>query len=1103
MALSKAQLAENYGRLPLSFEANRGQVTESVRFLARGQGYALYLTAGGAVLALHKPESGSPRRGRFGRSPEILGLGTHGEAAAAKRPEEMVHMQLAGANPAVQPSGESPLPGSSNYLVGKNSAKWHTGVPTFAKVRYGGVYPGVDLIYYGNQRQLEYDFVVAPGADANLIRLRFDGANSVKLDGEGDLVIAAGEGAVEFRKPLVYQFVGGMRRPVEGSFRLQGINTAGFELGAYDRTKPLVIDPVLSYSTYLGGSSQDYAESIAVDAAGNAYVTGLTWSVDFPLTAGAVDAVNYASSVNSVSTAFICKFNPSGTALMYSTYLGGDGSATTQFAQGDFGHSIAVDAAGNAYITGWTYSSNFPVTSNAYQRTNWAAENAQATGFVSKLNPNGTGLVYSTYLGGSNMDEPTALALDSSGNVYTTGFTFSKNYPVTSSAFQTGNHSSGGWNAFVSKLNTTGSDLVYSTYLGGSGEAANIINTLYVTMGIAVDKAGDAYVAGFAHSFDFPLTSGAYQSANLAYEIGGTNLTLSELNPTGTGLIYSTYLGGRSYPGDFSAGVAVDRTGNAYVTGYTYSSDFPTTPGAYQSSKVAALETAFVSKFKPMGSGLVYSTFLGGSASEDSYGLALDGSGDLYVTGKTASSNFPVTPDAYQSTNKAAASGGDTAFLTELNPAGSGLLYSTFLGGSVADGGYGVALGNNGAIYLAGYTSSADFPVTSDAPETIYHAAINTAFVAAFNVAAPTAIATVTTLQSSANPQAPGDTVRFTATVAPVSGTGIPAGNVTFLIDEVTVATVALDGTGTATYLASGLVQGGHYVLASYEGNSAYAGSGDGLTETIQFPPPAITGLLPFAATAGGAGFTLTLNGTYFYSGATVNWGATALKTTYVSETRLTALVPVSLIAAVGSAVVTVTSTGGTSAGATFTITPNNTFPLVLALVPSSRTAAGAGFMLTVNGANFAANSVVLWNGAVRETTYMGGAQLTAEISAADVATEGTNRVTVASFAPSAATTAALPLVVMSATPVATVWGGSIAVAADAGGNHLASLSGSDFVPASTMIWNKVSLPTNYVSPWQITGLITAADYTSLPAVVKVANPAGTSVSFELPQALP
>jgi hypothetical protein len=1145
------RLAASYGQLPLSFEsstessAQPGQAAKDVhsrdvRFVAHGQGYGLYLTTQGAVLTLHPPEAVRSRRvgrkARVGRSPLILGAPVPaspggsafvattdatptpgisavsadgyaaGIAAPAARAGAVLRIKLAGARDGVQPDGVEPLPGKANYILGNDPSRWRTGVSTYARVRYAGVYPGVDLVYYGSQRQLEHDFVVAPGADPAPIRLRFEGASALKLDGTGNLRIATGSGELALQKPVVYQMADGKRRPIRGGFRLLGDNTVGFALGVWDRGRPLVIDPVLSYSTYLGGSDQEYAVSIAVNSAGEAYLTGLTWSVDFPVTAGADEAVNYATSVNSVSTAFICKLNASGTALVYSTYLGGDATPNTQFAQGDFSHSIAVDPSGNAYVTGWTYSSNFPVTAGAYQSTNFAATSAEATGFVSKLNPSGTALVYSTYLGGSKLDEPTGLAVDSSGSVYTTGYTFSNDYPVKAGAFQSANKSPQAWNMFVSKLNPTGTALVYSTYLGGSGESNATIHGIYAPISVALDNSGDAYVAGFAVSGDFPVTAGAYQSNNFAFAKAGTNLTLSKLNPTGTGLLYSTYLGGSSYPGDFATALAVDGAGNAYVTGYTYSSDFPTTSGAFQTGKAAAYETVFASKMNSTGSGLVYSTFVGGNAAEDGYGLAVDGSGDAYLTGTTASSNFPVSANAWQSAN--AATAGDTAFLTELNPSGSGLLYSTFLGGSVNDGGYAVALGGSGAVYLAGYTSSSDFPVTLDALQTAYHSTHNTAFAAQFNLGpAPSAAATQTILQASANPQLPGNAVTFTATVQPLSGVGTPGGNTVFSIDEAAVATVALDSSGNASYQAGSLGSGQHYILASYQGNSAYASSGDGLTEEILFPPPAITSLAPFTAVAGGPAFTLTINGSNFYPGATLNWGGMALAATWVNANRLTVPIPASLIAAAGTVEVTTTSSGGTTAPAPFTITPNGVFPLLLSLSPASATAAGGQFTLTISGANFTANSRVLWNGSPRTTVFVGSSQLTATIVASDIAVAGSGLVSVASPAPNAATAAALPFAVAGAAQVAQIAQACMAETPDNTGNHALSLMGNGLLPSSTVQWQSgvsapITLDAIYVSPWQLSAVLTAAQFSSLSsetAIVTVVNPAGASGGFLVP----
>ncbi len=1133
-AASKARLVESYGHLPLSFEANQGQTAKSVRFVARGQGYALYLTGGGAVLTLCKPERNAvsnalQRKRSFGHSLGILGSVTRGKGGAAggrfgeraaeaggetptgTAPTDVVQMQLAGARAGVEPSGVETLPGTANYFVGSDASQWHTGVPTYARVRYAGVYPGVDLVYYGNQRQLEYDFVVAAGASPKPIQLRFDGAKSLKVDGAGNLVIAAANGEVAFQKPVVYQMEAGRRRPVEGKFRLLAHNRAGFALGSYDRSKPLVIDPVLSYATYLGGSDWDYTAAIAVDTAGNAYLTGFTASLDFPVTAGSFQLTNPASSTNGSSTAFIAKLNASGTALLYATYLGGSGVSGD--VEGDIGNSIAVDSSGNAYVSGWTYSSDFPLSTYAYQRTNLAAAaNEGATGFVSKLNATGTSLLYSTYLGGSILDFATTLVLDSKDNAYVAGFTFSGDYPTTSGAYQTSNHSfnNGGWNAFVSKLNPAAtvakSSLVYSTYLGGTGESEDNIAFsglgYYAAEGLGVDSLGDAYVAGFANSNDFPVTASAYQKTNLAYTEGGTNLTVSKLNPTGTGLIYSTYIGGNSPTGDYSTALAIDSSGDAYVTGFTFSSTYPTTTGAFQTQNSSVGTTAFVTKLNPAGTGLVYSTFLGGSGGDSAYALAVDSTLDAYLTGETGSTDFPVTGNAFQSTN-AAAQG--TAFLTELNPAGSAELYSTFMGGSVSESGYGVALGKAGAVYLTGFTASPDFPVTPDAFETIYDSAVSTAFVAEFDLGtAPATRATVTTLTSSANPQAPGGAVTFTATVAPVSGTGIPSGNVVFSVDEGAVTkTVALNSKGQATYLDSSLAQGQHYILASYAGNSTYAPSGAGLNQSIAYPPPAISSLSPFVANAGGAGFTLTVNGTSFYSGATVTWttttGATLLTTSYVSATQLTAQVPMNLIATANSAEVTVSSLGGTSAPFTFTITASTGLPLLLSLSPQLTLAGGPQFTLIVSGANFAASAVVLWNGEVRQTTPVSSTELKATILASDILAEGTALVTVANPAPNAGTSTALPFAVQSSTPLAVITGASLADTADADGNYALTLTGTGFVPGSKVQLHGRTLATTYLSPYGLSALVPTGDYLLLPQVVTVMNsPTSISAGLEL-----
>jgi len=634
-------------------------------------------------------------------------------------------MSLAGANPQAKVSGLDELPGKSNYFVGNDPRKWRTNVPTYPKVRYEGVYPGVDLVYYGNQGRLEYDFVIAPGANPSPITLDV-GAGLVPARGRpqgaplrvaenGDLVVQAEGGEVRFHKPVVYQpladsgFRGlglGVSNPksIDGKYVLKGSNQVTFEVASYDRKKPLVIDPVLIYSTYLGGSDFDFGNGIAVDAAGNAYVTGSTCSTDFPTTSGA-----FQTSLVGFANAFVTKLNAPGSALVYSTYLGGSGGfsgyCTSQI--GDAGFGVAVDGSGNAYITGSTRSSDFPVTSGAFQ-TSLAGYNV----FVTKLSPTGSALIYSTYLGGVGVDSGSGIALGSSGNAYVTGSTNSQDFPTTSGAVQTSLGTPTGNNSFVAKLSADGSALIYSTYLGG--------NTFDSASGIAVDAAGNAYVAGYTQSNNFPTTPGAFQTS-LTTKLYPPSLFfetafVSKLNAAGSGLVYSTYLGGSG--GDLGGAIAVDASGNAYVTGSTASTDFPVTPGAFQTSPANCCVfpfpgDAFVTKLNPTGSALVYSTYLGGGSYDLGSRIALDVSNNAYVTGITFSTDFP-TMNPFQPVCSDSCSG-DT-FVTKLNAAGSALVYSTFLGtnSSVMMGPFGgIAVDPFGNAYLAGLTGSLDFPTVS------------------------------------------------------------------------------------------------------------------------------------------------------------------------------------------------------------------------------------------------------------------------------------------------------------------------------------------------------------------------------------------------------
>jgi hypothetical protein len=701
-----------YADLPVAFEPNLGQSDQSVRFLSRGAGMTAFFTDTEVVMLLHRSRKQQGDRWQ-----------------SRKIEQTVVRMKLLGANAPREARGLELLSGVSNYYLGNDPAHWQTGVPQYGRLSYRGVYPGIDLVCYGNQRNLEYDFVVAPGADPRRVQVAWEGVDSQMLNRDGDLVLQTPLGEMVQKRPRVYQETSSGRVEVAAHYVLAPGRRVGFELARYDRRRPLIIDPQLVYSTYLGGNSADYGYAIAVDSSGAAYVTGDTASGTFPV-------VTPLKTTNASTDAFVTKISPSGNSLVYSTFLGGGGN--------DHGFAIAVDSSGSAYITGDTSSANFPVASG-FQATLgggfWDA-------FVTKLTAAGA-LSYSTYFGGNGIDEGHGIAVDSSGAAYVGGLTTSTNFPLQSPIQAS---SKGGYDAFVAKIAPAGNALIYSTYLGGAQDDQ--------ALALAVDSSGSAYVTGPTGSADFPVVS-AYQST---YKFG--DAFVAKLAPSGASLVYSTYLGGSS--GESSFGIAVDSAGSAYVTGRTLSADFPVVAGAYQ-SKLAGNYDVFVTKLAAAGNALVYSTYVGGKGSEAGYAIALDSAGSVYVTGWTNSTDF-LTLSQVQTDQ-----GADDGFAFKLSADGSALVYSTYLGGSGNDYAQGIAVDPTGAAYVAGWTDSTDFitksPFQTDQSST-------DAFVAKIEPAVPAGSKAVL-ISPTPGSTLTGPTVTFTwtsATGATAYGLGVGTG---------------------------------------------------------------------------------------------------------------------------------------------------------------------------------------------------------------------------------------------------------------------------------------------------------------------------------------
>ncbi len=662
----KASAIKSYGRLPLCFIQNNGQMDKEVSFYERGTGHATFFTADGVVIALTKIN-------KRPLTPE--GIKTLKKLRPEKASTEAVRLSFVGADKNAEITSSAELTGRVNYFRGNDKTKWQSNIPTYGEVTYNNVYKNIDVKFYGTNSNIEHDIIVHPGGDYREVKFAYDGAQELKLNKRGDLEVSLSSGKITEKRPIVYQVVNGKKLFIDGSYMILSNNSYSYKVASFDGTRDLVIDPVIVYSTYLGGNKDDSGGDITVDATGNIYIVGNTSSIDFPKKTPIQGTIR-----SSTSDVFITKLNASGTALVYSTYLGGT--------LGDYGNAIAVDASENVYITGETSSSNFPLVSPIQPTKGIGADV-----FIAKINAAGSAIVYSTYLGGNYTDRGVDIAIDASGAAYVTGEASSTDFPLKNPI--PGSLPPGGpypTDAFVSKINAAGSALVYSTYLGGS--------SYDVSTGIAVDASGAAYVTGKTSSSDFP-TATPLQLSN-----GTWNAFITKINPAGSALVYSTYLGGTSV--DFGEAIAVDSRGAAYVTGSTSSRDFPVV-SPIQGYNGSGYDDVFISKVNPAGTNLIYSTYLGGSSVDNSLAIAVDASGNAYITGYTWSTDFTLV-----NTFQGVYGGGNAdAFVTMVNASGTAFKYSSYLGGSNQEYGTGIAVDTLGNTYVTGWTRSLDFPLKS------------------------------------------------------------------------------------------------------------------------------------------------------------------------------------------------------------------------------------------------------------------------------------------------------------------------------------------------------------------------------------------------------
>jgi uncharacterized repeat protein (TIGR01451 family) len=760
---------KSFGQLPLFFEPNRGQTDAQARFVARGQGYSLFLTPSEAVLSLRS----LPKEDAL-----------HRAIPDEKATSSVLRLRLLQANDATKISGRNLLPGYSNYFIGQDPTKWRTRIPQYGKVEYSEVYPGINLLYYGNQRQLEYDFVVAPGADPKAIAFQLRGGDKVELNEQGDVVIGVHKATVQLHKPVAYQQVNGVRREIAGNYVVAADGRISFEVGAYDSTLPLVIDPVLSYSSYLGGTAIDSANAITNDDLGNAYVTGVTTSTDFP-TLGAFQGTNNGTN------AFLTKMSPDGGSVIFSTYLGG----TDITCNGDRGNAISVSNAEHGYepfIAGRAFSTDFPVTTKAYQKTGGGCTaGVGGSGFVTRFSGDGTVLKFSTYFGGLGGKPTEILGIfvsPASNNAYVTGMDATGTL-ATTGAFQTTLDPLGDTGAFVTKFSTDGAHLIFSTYVRAKTAGIVIGNSN------TVDRNNNSYITGEAQTDNFPVTNGGFQKT---FAGGVSDAFVTKVNTTGNKLVYSTYMGGSDpTTREWGSQIVVEFTFGAYVVGTTSSPDFPTTIGTVQPTYPGGASSAYVARVASDGTRLNFSTFLGGSQGSSGVGIGFNpvfnptsqkweschAPCNLVVFGNTTSTDFPMLNPMQPS--------GDM-FLTVLDGFATSISgYSTLLGSASGDTARGLAVDSKLQAYITGFTSSTSYPTTPTSLEPNYAGGFSDGFVSKVAMSTDLAVSQV----ASPNPVPQGQNLTFTITV---TNNGIDNGVNVQLSDTVPAGTAFVSVTPSA-----------------------------------------------------------------------------------------------------------------------------------------------------------------------------------------------------------------------------------------------------------------------------------------------------------------